>query len=190
MIVADASPLIALAKIGNLGLLRDLYSDVAIAPSVKREVVNQGRLIRAPEVVQVESALAERWVRELQLTAKEKRRVGRLVRTTGLGTDEAEFLALASARHLIVLLDDKEARAVAEAMRVHYLGTAGVLLAAFVRGYLDHTGLEEAVRDLARVLWLSPGRIPAQYDLEDLRKDVTMILAGLGPGKGQSPRRR
>ncbi|MBI4278551.1 MAG: hypothetical protein HY660_08855 [Armatimonadetes bacterium] len=64
----------------------------------------------------MEGALAERWVREVQLTAQETRLADRLVCTTSLGAGEAESVALASARHLVVLLDDKEARAAAEAL--------------------------------------------------------------------------
>jgi predicted nucleic acid-binding protein len=54
------------------------------------------------------------------------------------------------------VLDDKEARAMAEAMGVQYVGTAGVLLTAFVKGYHTHDELATAVRDVGMVLWLTP----------------------------------
>jgi len=45
---------------------------------------------------------------------------------------------------------------VAEATAVRYMGTAGVLLEAFFCGKLDFDGLEAAINDLSRVIWLSP----------------------------------
>jgi len=56
----------------------------------------------------------------------------------------------------MVLLDDKEARIVAQAKAVEYMGTAGVLLEAFLRQALDFGGLEAAIENLSRVIWLSP----------------------------------
>jgi predicted nucleic acid-binding protein len=43
MIVADASPLVALARIGQLDLLQAIYGYVAIPPSVEDEVKRSPR---------------------------------------------------------------------------------------------------------------------------------------------------
>jgi len=56
----------------------------------------------------------------------------------------------------MVVLDDKEARVVADALEVEHVGTAGILLEAFMRGVFDYDELEEAVRDLGSVMWLAP----------------------------------
>jgi predicted nucleic acid-binding protein len=156
LILADASPLIALAKIGRLALLRDVYGDIAIGPSVKREVVERGRRVDAPGIRQVEAGLQAQWMREVQPTAQETQLAQQLLQSTRLGEGEAESLALAQSPLLPVVLDDKEARVMAEAMGVQYVGTAGVLLAAFVKGHLTYDELATAVRDLGTVLWLAP----------------------------------
>jgi len=156
MIVVDASPLIVLAKIGRLTLLRELYGTAAIGPWVKREVVEAGRAIDAPGVRQVEAGLTGQWIREVQPTARERKLAEQLLNNTNLGEGEAESLALSHYRGLMVVLDDKEARTMAATMGMRYLGTAGILLAAFVSGQLGYGELEEAVRDLGKVLWLSP----------------------------------
>ena len=156
MILVDASPLIALAKTGRLALLRDVYGEIAIGPWVKREVVERGRRVDAPGVRQVEAGLRAQWMRDVQLTAQETQLAQQLLQSTRLGEGEAESIALAHSRLLPVVLDDKEARAMAEAMGVQYVGTAGVLLAAFVKGYLTYDELATAVRDLGMVLWLAP----------------------------------
>lgn len=156
MIVIDASPLIALAKIGRLRLLKKVYREVAIGPVVKVEAVERGRDIKAPEVSQIELGIEEGWICEFKPTAREKKMVQRLLKSTRLDEGEAESLVLALCRKLMVVLDDKEARATAEAKGLKYIGTAGILLEAFMKGALSLDELEEAVRDLGGVLWLSP----------------------------------
>ena len=156
MIVADASPLICLSKIGRLRLLRHLYNVAAIGPVVKEEVVVRGRAIRAAEVRHVEQGLQEKWIKEIQPNARERSLTARILKNTHLDEGEAQSLALAKHRKLAVILDDKEARLMAELMDIEYLGTAGVLLKAFVEGQMSFDELEVAVRDLGKVMWLSP----------------------------------
>lgn len=95
-------------------------------------------------------------MREVTPTSGERRLSRRIWKDSRLHEGEAEAIALASSRGALVLLDDKEARFVAEATAVRYMGTAGVLLEAFFSGKLDFGGLEAAINDLSRVIWLSP----------------------------------
>jgi predicted nucleic acid-binding protein len=157
MIIADATVLIALAKTARVGLLRELYGQVAVGPRVKKEVIEGGREIQAAEVTFIEAAFKARWMREVAPSSSEKRLSQGIFKGSRLHEGEAEAIALAASRKMMVLLDDKEARIVAEAMAVQYMGTAGVLLLeAFLRQVLDYGGLEAAVEDLSRVIWLSP----------------------------------
>ena len=156
MIIVDASPLIVLTKTKRLTLLREVYGEVCIGPWVRSEVVDRGRTVDPSCVIQIEAALAERWIREVRPSARVKSLTRQLMTGTRLGAGEAESLALARLRRLMIVLDDKEARVMAATMGVPHVGTAGVLLAAFLRGYLSYEPLEESVRDLSRVLWLSP----------------------------------
>ena len=156
MIVADATVLVALSKMGRLVLLRDVYGRVIIGEVVKIEVLDQGKAISAPGVEQIERALEERWVRVVRLAAKERRLMRRILRNTRLDEGEAESLSLAHGRKLRLIVDDKQARALAATLGIAYLGTAGMLLAACLRGHISLEELEEAVRNLSRVMWLSP----------------------------------
>ena len=157
MITADATVLIALAKMRRLSLLRQLYGQVVIGEIVKTEVVDQGKSIAALGVEQVESAIDEGWVKIVQLNPKEHKAMRRVLSRSGLDPGEAESLALAQSRKLQVILDDKEARAFAETLGLKYLGTAAVLLQAFVEKRVTLEEMEEMVQDLSRILWLSPG---------------------------------
>ena len=156
MVVADASVLIALAKTGRIGLLRELYGEVAVGPRVREEVIEGGREIQAPEVSMIEAAFQGKWMREVAPAASERVLSRRILKGSRLHEGEAEAIALASFRKLMVLLDDKEARIVAQSMAVEFMGTAGILLEAFLRRALDFGGLEDALEDLTQVIWLSP----------------------------------
>ncbi len=71
MIVADATPLIHLARANWLRLLRRLYERVVVPPSVWQEVL--GPVERRPEAhVLVEAA--EEWIEARELSAKAARR--------------------------------------------------------------------------------------------------------------------
>jgi predicted nucleic acid-binding protein len=69
---------------------------------------------------------------------------------------EAESIVLARSRQLPVILDDKEARAMAEVADVRYVGTAGLMLAAFSMGKVQYDELEEMMRALSTVMWIGP----------------------------------
>ena len=156
MIVTDASPLIVLAKLQRLGLLNDLYGEVLIGPVVKAETLDAGKAVYALGVEQLEAALEDGWLQTVRLTAQERGLMQRLTRRSRLDRGEAESIALASVRGLRLIVDDKEARSVAAAAGIGYLGTAGVLLEAYLRGRLELGELEATLRDLSQILWLSP----------------------------------
>ena len=83
----------------------------------------------------------------------------RLTRRSRLDQGESESIALASIRDLRLIVDDKEARSVAEAAGIEYLGTAGTLLEAYLLQHLNLGELEVLLRDLSQILWISPAVI-------------------------------
>ena len=156
MIIADATVLISLSKMGKLELLREVYRQVALGEVVKTEVLDQGKAISAPGVAQIERALQQGWIRVVRVTKKERSLMRRILESSRLDEGEAESLSLARRRGWMLIVDDKEARALAETLGIAYLGTAGVFLEAYLKGQVSLEELEEAVRDLSRIMWLSP----------------------------------
>ena len=156
MIVVGASPLIALGKMRRLEILRELYGDVLMGPTVKEEVVDKGKIIGAQGVELIEKALDEGWIQVVRLSARERKTAQRIMKATRLDAGETESLALAQSRKKMVIVDDREARAMAAAMGLELIGTAGVLLEGFLKGHLTMEQLEDAVRELSRTIWLSP----------------------------------
>lgn len=128
VIIADSSPLIALALIGQLELLPYLYHRVLIPPAVWDEVTKQGAGLPGAQAVSQCS-----WL-EIQLPESAKLEVLRILVDQG----EAEALALAQMQpDSIVLLDDAQARRVAERFNIPRIGTLGILRRAKKAGRLS-----------------------------------------------------
>ena len=156
VVISDASVLIALAKMRRLEILRQTYSTVLIGPIVKNEVVDAGKRIAASGSEIVEDAIKQEWIQVVQPTAKERRLTKKLGNNAHLDLGEAEAIALASYRKHLLLVDDKEGRAVATMLDVVHIGTAGVLLETYFKGMMDFAQLENDLQTLTEVIWLSP----------------------------------
>jgi predicted nucleic acid-binding protein len=101
--VADASPLIGLAKASRLRLLHRLYGDILIPPQVYADVVTLGR--RRSGAIAVANAVAGGWMKIVPVRNK------RLVPPQFAGMGEGEAIALALERKAdVLLLDDRAAR--------------------------------------------------------------------------------
>ena len=142
-VISNASPLIALEQIGHLDLLKGLFSAVLIPPAVIREV--------APTVT------LPAWVSERALTQP----IGPQILRIALGPGESEAISLAlEIGAQWVILDERPARRLAQALRLPVIGTLGVLLASKRRGLL--TAVRPCMDALVNVgFHISPGL----YDL-------------------------
>lgn len=155
-VITDASVLIALSKMGRLGLLERLYGQALITPTVREETVAHGRRAFAPQVRLIEAGIEEGWIKETPLSADEKELAVKIVEDPRLHRGEAESIAVAKSRSIAVVLDDKEARILAGTMNIRHWGTAAVIFSACARGVISYEDLEIALRELGRVMWLSP----------------------------------
>ena len=123
--VSNSSPLIHLAAIGSLGLLRDLFDEIWIPPAVWREVVEEGR--GRPGAAEVEQAAEQGWLRVLSLRDEELAKSLK----RALDDGEAEAIALAvQEKPEVVLLDESEARKAAEVHGLTRTGVIGLLIRA------------------------------------------------------------
>ena len=130
IVVADSSPLILLARIGQLPLLRSLYGTVDVPFAVYRETVLQdaGR----PGAAEIGDA---DWIRVQKVTDLLAARM--LRQQIGPGESEAIVLAL-EMQAALLLIDDAKGRRVAESYGISAAGTIGILIQAKRRGIL-HT---------------------------------------------------
>lgn len=119
--VSDSTPLIALARIGELDLVRSVFSRVVIPEAVARELTEARA--DAPGAQEVAAA---RWVERASADPQ-------LVRPLELLVDRGEAEAIALARSGpddLLLTDDGKARRVARQLGIRVQGTLGVLVRA------------------------------------------------------------
>lgn len=129
--VADAGPLIALARVERLLLLRRLFGNGLIPPAVHRECrTESGR----PGANRVGQALSAGWLRVAPVGDSDQ--LGGLLRVVDDGEAEAMALCLQQPTRFL-LIDDAKGRKVARRVGIPVVGVAGVLLVAKSRGLLD-----------------------------------------------------
>ena len=64
-------------------------------------------------------------------------------------------LVLAKNKKVGVILDDKEARAIAEGWRIQYTGTVMIVYEAFVKNLISYDELIGDLGKLAKIMWIS-----------------------------------
>jgi uncharacterized protein len=127
--VSNSSPLILYSRIGQLGLLQTLFDEILVPPAVWHEVVVAG----AGRAGQREVDHAE-WIRIHPLP-----RPAVSTQFAFLDPGEAEALTLASSLDTAVpiLIDDEQARRVAEASELFPIGSGGILVRAKEAGLIS-----------------------------------------------------
>ena len=121
-VVSNSSPIIHLAKIGELSLLREYFNTIMVPESVLKECVAEGK-----DRKEVEAIKKAEWIRVAEV--QDKKLVKLLQSSLDDGESEAIALSLESGADLI-LLDDSDAREKARIYGLTVTGTLGVLLRA------------------------------------------------------------
>jgi predicted nucleic acid-binding protein len=158
IIVADAGPLIALAKINGLAGLFDLYPHLLITPAVYQEAIVAGLALNAQDAQQLQNAYAAGRM-EMRTPALDA-----WPALAHLGAGEAESIRLAiELRADGLLVDDLDARRAAaqsfQAARVPTVvqGTLGAIAASCQAGRLSRDkalDLIEAIKGRPDI-WIS-----------------------------------
>ncbi len=133
-VVSNASPLIYLAKAGQLHLLREIYTEILIPNEVFQET---GGSKGSPDAILIASAVDDGWV---HIEDSEPAKANRLSESTGIEIGEAAAILLAREETALLLIDDKLGRSAAEILGVTCLGTVGVLLQGLYKSTLEYDG--------------------------------------------------
>lgn len=144
IVVVDSGPLILLAQVHRLDLLRGLFQKVLIPDAVYHEVVERGA--DRPGAIEVAGAT---WIEVVSTDA-----LGLARELDGLGAGERAALMLAIDRHAdLVVCDDRRGRRTAVDLGLTVTGTLGVLLLAHRRGLLDNaaTAIRQVVASGLRI---------------------------------------
>ncbi len=128
MIISNATPLIAFARIGQLELLRKVVENLTIPQAVAYEISEYTQTKRG-----VIDLSQEEWITVQSLQSQLQ--VHLLLPTLDQG--EAEVIALALERQArLVLIDELTGRKVAESLNLNVSGSVGILIRAKQMGEL------------------------------------------------------
>lgn len=128
--VADTGPLIALARVERLLLLRRLFGNGLIPPAVHQECRTESH---RPGANRIGEALGAGWLRVAPVL--DDGRLADFLRIVDGGEAEAMALCLQQPTRFL-LIDDEKGRKVARRLGIPMVGVAGVLLVAKSRGLL------------------------------------------------------
>ena len=159
-IVADTGPIIGLAKIGRISLLKKLATEVLIPPIVHKELY--GKI--GAESDQIDQALSD-FVHVVEFGSLELNLDEHFI---NLGEGEKQSIILASTlkKEVLLLIDDRAGRQAADRLKIPKIGLVGILLLAKKRGLINNVvSLLHELR--AAGYWLSDEVIAVALKLAD-----------------------
>jgi len=153
---SNCGPLMALAKLNQLSVLKKLFEELLIPQAVYEEAVTRGVTQGYPDALAIKLFLEQQgW----QPVYVDHQHVNKDLLKEKLDWGEIESLHLAmNVKDAILLVDDEGAREVARRQGLRTKGTVGVLVGAFQRRLID---LEEIELLFAQIqarddIWISP----------------------------------
>ncbi|VVB86388.1 Uncharacterised protein [uncultured archaeon] len=152
MIVSNSGPLIHLARIDMLKLLKELFGKVIIPLEVKLEVVDRGKDEGKADAFLIEIELQNGWI---EIDRSNKDTVKEIAESAGIDTGEAAAIMLARRKKLPVLIDDLAARRFAAGLGLEVAGSIGVLIRCAKLHEISKSDALDALDKLAKVMWLS-----------------------------------
>jgi len=152
-VVANAGPLIHLARMSKLHLIQVLFKEVYIPEAVKNETVNKGKAEGCADALAIEGAVSLGWIKVVKTEASAEK----LTEEAKIGKGEAEVMLLAKQMGTTrILMDDDRARRVARSLGLKPHGTVYILKLALVRKVLTRAEYAQSLqRALDAGLYLS-----------------------------------
>lgn len=129
IVVSNTSPIINLAAIGKLDLLKKCFGKIYIPPAVYNEITVKGRGEPGDIEVRTVDWIEVIEVKDISLL---------LLLRKDLDEGEAESIALSIQLEAdLLLLDEFDARSIASKLRLRFIGLLGVLVRAKEAGYIQ-----------------------------------------------------
>jgi predicted nucleic acid-binding protein len=166
MIVSNSGPLIHLARIDRLYLLKELFGGVIIPPEVRIEVVERGKNEGMADAFLIESEIEKGWI---VMVKSRNNKVRDIAESAGIDIGEAAAIMLAKRKKCPVLIDDLAARRFAAGLGLEVVGSIGVLIRCAKVHKISKSDALEALEKLGKVMWLSI----------DVYEDARKIIDGL-----------
>jgi predicted nucleic acid-binding protein len=147
-VVSDAGPLIHLAQINKLYLLKKLFKKVIITPNVKREAVDEGVKLGHADAQIIGKAIEEGWIIVEEVPKRLASASKRLAEDENISRADAETLLFAREKKAEVLVDEKALSNLARMFGLKTWNTWTVLLESLSRGFIEVSDIDAAIKEL------------------------------------------
>ena len=144
--ISDTSPLIWLAKVGKITLLRDLFGEVIIPQEVYIEAVEKGLQYGFADAQTIKECINVGWIKISKLTSKDQSILHKISEhAPEIHSGETQAVVLAREMKLLLLMDESAGRAFAEAWGLKVKGTIYVIMSALRKGIISEALAKETV---------------------------------------------
>lgn len=148
-LVSDAGPLIHLAQINKLYLVKKLFKQVIITPSVKREAVDEGVKLGHADAQIIGEAIGEGWITVEDVPKRLASASKKLAENENMSRADAETLMFAREKKAEVLVDEKTLSNLARMFGLKVWNTWTVLLESLRMGFIEVSHIEAAIKELS-----------------------------------------
>jgi len=144
--ISNSSPIMYLAKINKIKLLKSFYNKILIPQEVYREVVEEGRKLNQKEVVLIEEAIDEGFI-----SIKEVKVIKKFERFSQLHDGEIHAISLClDLKQDNILIDDKEAYSLCKLLDLVPVRTTAVLLMLLKEKIIDYNEFKDSLKNLSK----------------------------------------
>lgn len=150
-LVFDSTPLIYITKIGLSRVFEKLEGDKPTPPSVKHEVVNEGKRKGVADAIILEKLFQKdvfKIVKPRNVSFLEI-----LLQTKGVHLSDAEVLAIAKEHDGKAIIDDEVARKTAKIYGIAYAGTPYILVKAVCQGLITKRVAKQSINEMVFAGW-------------------------------------
>ena len=150
VVVSDAGPLIHIAQISKLSLLKKLFGIVFVTERVKVEVFDEGIRLGCADAEAVGNALADGWLRIEPVPERLAKSALKLAAGENISIADAETLLLAVEKKAELLVDEKLLLNLSKMYGLRVSSTWTLLLEGLRRDYVEFDEVERAVDELGK----------------------------------------
>jgi predicted nucleic acid-binding protein len=147
-VVSDAGPLIHLAQIDKLYLVKKLFNHVIVTPNVKREAYDEGVKLDHPDAQIIGKAIEEGWITVEDISKSLASASKRLAEGEKISRTDAETLLFAREKRGQVLVDEKALSNLARMFGLKTWNTWTVLLESLTVRFIGVSDIEAAIKEL------------------------------------------
>ncbi len=150
IVVSDAGPLIHLAQISQLQLLKKLFKHVIITAKVKNETVDEGINHGFVDAQLIDKAIQDGWITVDHVSEQLSGSIERLVIGENISYADAETLLIAKNKNAELLVDDKVVADLAKMYGLRIWNTWTILLESLKEGFVEVPDINTAIDELGR----------------------------------------